>query len=133
MIVMIPLMQLMLFGYAISTIVRNIPIAVVDNSGSAVARAITEQVRVTQVVDIVGHYATAAEAEAAIVAGTVRAALVFPENLTQRVAGGEPVAQWLVDGSDTMVSSALLALRTMPLHLEAGVAAGRLPGRRPKF
>jgi ABC-2 type transport system permease protein len=133
MIVMIPLMQLLLFGYAISTIVRNIPIAVVDNSGSVAARAITEQVRVTQVVDIVAHYATAAEAEAAIVAGNVRAALVFPENLTQRAAGGEPVAQWLVDGSDTMVSSALLALRTMPLRLEAGAPPGAYQAAAPSF
>jgi len=133
MIVIIPLMQLLLFGYAISTVVRNIPVAVVDNSGSAAARVITEQVRVTQVVDIVAHYATAAEAEAAIVAGTVRAALVFPENLTQRAAGGEPVGQWLVDGSDTMVSSALLALRTMPLHLEAGAPTGAYRTAVPSF
>lgn len=133
MIVMIPLMQLILFGYAISTMVRNIPIAIVDNSGSAAARAITEQVRVTQVVDIVGHYATAAEAEAAIVAGTIRAALVFPENLTQRAAGGEPLGQWLVDGSDTMVSAAVLALRTMPLHLEAGVPEGAYQPTAPSF
>jgi ABC-2 type transport system permease protein len=133
MIVMIPLMQLLLFGYAISTIVRNIPIAVVDNSGSAAARVITEQVRVSQVVRIVEHYATAAEAEAAIVAGTVRAALIFPENLAQRVAGGEPVAQWLVDGSDTMVSSALLALRSMPLHLEAGAPPGAYQAPVPSF
>ena len=133
MIVMIPLMQLMLFGYAITTMVRDIPIAVVDNSGSAVARAITEQVRATQVVHIFGHYATAVEAEAAIVAGTVRSALIFPENLTQRAACGEPVAQWLVDGSDTMVSSALLGLRTMPLHLEAGVPEGAYQAAAPSF
>jgi ABC-2 type transport system permease protein len=133
MIVMIPLMQLILFGYAISTMVRNIPIAIVDNSGSVAARAITEQVRVTQVVDIVGHYATAAEAEDAIVAGTIRAALVFPENLTQKIAAGEPVGQWLVDGSDTMVSSALLGLRTMPLHLEAGVPDGAYQPTPPSF
>ncbi len=133
MIVMIPLMQLILFGYAISTTVRHIPVAVVDNSGSAAARVIAEQVRVTQVVDIVGNYNTAAEAETAIVAGAVRAALVLPENLTQRAAGGEPVGQWLVDGSDTMVSSALLGLRTMPLHLEAGVPQGAYQGATPSF
>jgi len=133
MIVMIPLIQLLLFGFAITTMVRNVPIAVVDNSGSAVARAITEQVRVTQVVDVIAHYATPAEAEAAIVAGTVRAALIFPENLTQRVAGGEPAGQWLVDGSDTMVSSALLALRSMPLHLEAGVPPGAYQAPAPSF
>jgi ABC-2 type transport system permease protein len=133
MIVMIPLMQLLLFGYAISTMVRNIPIGVVDSSGSAAARVITEQVRVTQVVDITSYYATAAEAEAAIVAGTIRAALIFPRNLTQRAAGGEPVGQWLVDGSDTMVSSALLGLRTMPLHLEAGVPEGAYQPTAPTF
>lgn len=133
MIISIPLMQLLLFGFAISTVVRNIPIAVVDNSGSAAARAITEQVRVTQVVDIVAHYATVPEAEAAIIAGKVRAALVFPANLTQRAAGGDIVGQWLVDGSDTMVSSALLALRTMPLRLEAGVPPGAYQDPAPTF
>jgi len=40
MIVMIPLIQLLLFGYAINTVVRHVPIAVVDLSGSAVARAV---------------------------------------------------------------------------------------------
>ena len=133
MIVMIPLIQLTLFGYAINTMVRDIPVAIVDNSGSAAARAITEQVRVTQVVDIVGYYPSAAQAEEAIVAGEIRAALVFPENLTQRVVNGEPLAQWLVDGSDTMVSSALLGLRTMPLHLGAGAPPGAYQARPPTF
>ena len=44
MVVMIPLIQLLLFGYAINTVVRDIPIAIVDLSGSALARAVTEQV-----------------------------------------------------------------------------------------
>jgi ABC-2 type transport system permease protein len=133
MIVMIPLIQLLLFGYAINTMVRNIPVGVVDPTGSAAARFITEQVRVTQVVDIVGYYSTAKEAEAAIVAGDITAALVFPENLTQRAGAGEPLGQWLVDGSDTMVSSALLPLRFMPLQLEAGVIAGAYAPASPSF
>jgi ABC-2 type transport system permease protein len=124
MIVMIPLIQLLLFGYAINSEVRNIPIAVVDLSGSVAARIITEAVRVTQVVEIVGHYDTPAEAEEAIVAGKIRAALVFPNNLTQRVAAGETVGQWLVDGSDTMVSAALLPLRSMPLNLSFAAPPG---------
>ncbi|QFU77377.1 ABC transporter permease [Halioglobus maricola] len=133
MVVMIPLIQLLLFGYAINTVVRDIPIAIVDLSGTAVSRAITEQVRVTQVVDIVTSYNTPAEAEAAIVAGEVRAALVFPRDMTQRLVGGETIGQWLVDGSDTMVGSALLALRNMPLQLLTGTPTGayRTPG--PSF
>jgi len=133
MIIMIPLVQLLLFGYAINSVVRNIPIAVVDLSGSAAARVITEQVRVTQVVDIVANFDTPQEAEAAVVAGQIRAALVFPENLAERVAGGETVAQWLVDASDTMVSSALLSLRSMPLHLEAGAPLDAYRTTVPSF
>jgi ABC-2 type transport system permease protein len=133
MVVLIPLIQLLLFGYAINTMVRDIPVAIVDLSGSAAARVIAEQVRVTQVVDIVATYNTPAEAEAAIVAGVIRAALVLPHDLTTRLAGGETAGQWLVDGSDTMVGSALLALRNMPLQLEAGAPAGAYSSQPPSF
>ncbi len=133
MVVMIPLIQLLLFGYAINTVVRNVPISVVDLSGSAAARVITEQVRVSQVVEIVANHATPAQAEAAIVAGEIRAALVFPRDLTQRIAGGETVGQWLVDGSDTMIGAALLALRSMPLRLEAGAPENAYRAHTPSF
>jgi ABC-2 type transport system permease protein len=133
MIVMIPLVQLLLFGFAINTVVRDIPVGTVDLSGSVAARVITEQVRVSQVVDIIAHYETPALAEEAIVAGKIRAALVFPENLAQRIASGDVVGQWLVDGSDTMVSSALLALRTMPLRLESGAPNSAYTSSPPTF
>ncbi len=120
MVVMLPLVYLLLFGYAINTVVRQVPVAIVDLSGTATARAIVEQVRVTQVVEIVGTYDTPAEAEDALVAGKIRAALVLPSDLTQRLAAQQTAGQWLVDGSDTMVGSALLGLREMPLQMEPG-------------
>jgi ABC-2 type transport system permease protein len=133
MVVMLPLVYLLLFAYAINPMVRGVPIAIVDLSGSAAVRTITEQVRVTQVVDIVTSYNTPAEAEAALVAGEIRAALVFPNNLTQRIVEGQAVGQWLVDGSDTMVGDALLGLRGMPLHLEAGAPEGAYREGNPSF
>ena len=133
MVVMIPLIQLLLFGYAVNTVVRDIPIAIVDLSGSAAARNITEQVRVTQVVKIIARYNTPQEAEEAIVAGKVRAALLFPDNLPRRAASGDPVGQWMVDGSDTMVSSAILTLRNMPLQLVAGASRGAYQAAQPSF
>ena len=66
-------------------------------------------------------------------AGKVRAALVFPRNLTQRLAGGDTAAQWLVDGSDTVVGSALLGLRNMPLSLEAGTPPNAYRQVAPSF
>ena len=115
MIVMIPLIQLLMFGYAINTDVRKIPIAVVDQSHTAIARIITETIKVTQIVDVVAKFDTPQQAEAAIVRGDIRAALIFPVDLSQRIVQGETLGQLIVDGSDTVISSALLQLRNMPL------------------
>ncbi|EID0060980.1 ABC transporter permease [Vibrio vulnificus] len=115
MVVMIPLIQLLLFGYAINTDIRDIPVAVVDQSESTAGRILTESVKITQVVSVTQRYATAEEAEQAIQDGIVRAALILPNDLTQRMAQGRPLGQWIVDGSDTMISAAILGLQTMPL------------------
>ena len=39
MVIMLPLIQLLLFGYAIDPMVRNIPVGIVDLSGSAAVSA----------------------------------------------------------------------------------------------
>ena len=117
MVVMIPLGQLLLFGYAINTVVRDIPVAVVDQSHSAPARIVTEAVKASRVVNVVEHFATPKQGEEALRLGKVRAVLIFPEDLPKRIARGEIIAQWLVDGSDTMVSSSIMALRNMPLAI----------------
>jgi ABC-2 type transport system permease protein len=121
MVVMIPLIQLLLFGYAINTNIRNIHIGMLDEARSAASRNIVEAVSATQVVNLIQTYTSVQQAEAAITAGDVRAVLVIPHNLEQRIVNGEsnlPLAQWLVDGSDNIVASALLGLRNMPLNLQ---------------
>lgn len=116
MVVMIPLIQLLLFGYAINTDVRNIPVAVVDQSHSVAGRIITESVKATQVITVTHSFATATLAEQAITEGKVRGALILPADLNQRIAQHRTLGQWLVDGSDTMVSAALIQLKNMPLQ-----------------
>jgi ABC-2 type transport system permease protein len=127
MIVMIPLVQLMLFGYAINTDARHLPAGVVDLSASSHSRSLVQAVVASQVVDIKSYYTNLIDAEAALTRGEVKAVLYLPGDLTERlvrhpvakVAKGqylaEPVGQWLVDGSDTVVAAAIKSLRTMPL------------------
>ncbi|MGD8275814.1 MAG: ABC transporter permease [Thiohalocapsa sp.] len=137
MIVMLPLIQLMLFGFAINTEVRHIPAALVDQSNTGLSRALAQAVTATQVVDFTERYATPEQAQHAIVRGQVRAALIIPEDVAQRLARSpsigpgigpdpgtlrstdqelsRPVAQWLVDGSDTMLAASIKGLRNMPL------------------
>ncbi|GAA4885514.1 ABC transporter permease [Ferrimonas pelagia] len=132
MVVMIPLIQLLLFGFAINTNIRHIPVAVVDQSQSGLSRALQQTVAATQVVDLTQEYATVQEGEQALIRGDVRAVLVIPHDVAQRLARhpalglatpgsteqvlSRPVAQWLVDGSDNVVAGAIKGLRAMPLH-----------------
>ncbi|MDN5369804.1 MAG: type transport system permease protein [Shewanella sp.] len=128
MIVMIPLLQLMLFGYAINTDVRHVPAGVVDLSQSSYSRALLQALSASQVVDFTHNYSSATAAERAITNGEVKAVLYLPADFGERLVNHpafdsrrersaltRPVAQWLVDGSDTMVAATIRALRTMPL------------------
>lgn len=117
MIVMIPLIQLLLFGYAINTNVRNLPVGYLDLSQTSISRQLVQDIAVTQVVQFTETYTNTKAAENALRQGRVRAALIIPEDITARAQSQRPMAQWLVDGSDSMVSSALLGLRNMPLEL----------------
>lgn len=130
MVVMIPLIQLLLFGYAINTNIRNIEVGLLDEANSSASRFIVDAVRATQVVNFVESYYTPQEAEAAITAGHVRAVLVLPRDLEQRAANPAsqlPLGQWLVDASDNIVSSALLGLRNMPLPSSPAAAQAKPP------
>ncbi|MBM26022.1 MAG: ABC transporter [Chloroflexi bacterium] len=115
MAIMIPFIQLLLFGFAINTDVRNIPVGVVDQSEMAIGRMVTESVKVTQVVDVIKHYNTPKEAEYAITKGEVKAVLIIPTDINQRLVQKRSIAQWIVDGSDSMISSAIMGLQNMPI------------------
>ncbi len=130
-IVMIPLIQLMLFGYAINTDARQLPAGVVDMAQSSASRSLIQATEASQVVQFTRRYSNLPEAEAAITRGEVKAVLYLPPDIDRRVQllqaasrqrdareqpGLEPAAQWLVDGSDTMVASSLRALRNMPIQ-----------------
>jgi len=115
MIVMIPFIELLLFGFAINTNIRHLPVALVDQSQSEIARTLTADLTATQVVNFVKTYQTPLQGAAAITRGEVRATLIVPKDVAQRLNDGRPVAQWVIDGSDTVVGNAILILKNMPL------------------
>lgn len=121
-VIMIPLIQLLLFGYAINNNIRNIPVGILDEAQSFASRSIIDATQATQVIRPVAYYRSVQDAERGITAGDVRAVLYIPVNLEQRIAhGNRALAQWIVDGSDNIVASALLNLRDMPItELERG-------------
>ncbi|MBU2179177.1 MAG: ABC transporter permease [Gammaproteobacteria bacterium] len=138
MIVMIPLVQLMLFGYAINTDVRHVPTALVDASGSSAARQLAADLQASQAVIFSGNFSDIQSATAAMTAGDINAILVIPDDFDRRLddrrrgLNERPLAQWISDGSDPMLGNAIAALRQMPLpmlapqHHEAAVPTGAM-------
>ena len=101
MMVMLPLLQLMLFGYAINTDVRHIPTLVYDSDHSAASRDLVRSLEATHFYDIAGHVESFAEIEAALRAGRARVALVVPPDYSSRLRRGERASlELIVDGSD---------------------------------
>ena len=132
MIVMIPLIQLVLFGYAINTDVRQVPSAVVDLAGTGQSRQLLADLEATQVVRFIARYDSVQQAEQALTAGAVAAVLVLPADfqrrLQQRLSGQlqQPAAEWLTDGSDPILSGAVSALSALPLST-SGVLSTNAP------
>jgi len=131
MVIMIPLVQLLLFAFAINTNVRDIPVGVVDHSQTALSRVLQQTVSATGIVTFTHHYHSTKAAQAAIDRSEVRGVLIIPKDVSQRLVRhpsvgfglppsskqetSRPIAQWLVDGSDTVIANSIKSLRNMPL------------------
>ncbi len=124
MVVAIPLMQLLMFGYSINTKVRHIPIAVCDHSASSFSRQLIEDVQASQVVTVSTRADNPDQLHTMVQNGIVSAGLYIPIDSERRyyADNGEAIAQLIVDGSDTVMASALKALGHFPF-LPGGVSS----------
>lgn len=106
----IPLIMLLLFGYALSLDVDRVPTMVYDVSRSVESRELIASLRGSrffEVVDVVSSYPSIEEA---IDRGTVLMAIVIPANFSRQVLRGEAAEiQVLVDGSDSNTASLAIA------------------------
>jgi ABC-2 type transport system permease protein len=112
MIVMIPLMQLVLFGYAINTTPRHLPTAVLLQERSDLGRSIVRALENTQYFKVTHSLEDAAEFDKLLASGTVLFALEIPAGFERAVRRGErPALLVAADATDPVASgSALSAL-----------------------
>ena len=126
MMVALPLLQLLLFGYAINTDVRHMPTLVYDQDHSAESRDFAAGMVATGFYDIVGNVDAYADIERALRRGEARVALVVPPHYGEHVRASKPAhLQLIVDGSDpqtvasaTNTASAMAAARASELLLD---------------
>jgi ABC-2 type transport system permease protein len=115
MIVGIPVIQLVLFGYAINTNLRDLHAGIADQANTAGSRALVMDMLATGVVTPVTTADTPQQLMAMIRGGRISIGIVVPPDFERRRLDGREVAQVLVDGSDTAVQGAAAQLAQVPI------------------
>lgn len=122
MLVGLPSVQLLLFGYAIKTEVRHVPMVVLDQSNTQESRALVTLLTNTQNFDVAGRVQGQAEVERRLASGRVKAALIIPPDFSQDIKRGRDAsAQVIVDAVDPLAASA--AISAAGLASQSGVSA----------
>ncbi|MDQ2645302.1 MAG: ABC transporter permease [Myxococcota bacterium] len=134
MMVVLPLLQLLLFGYAINTDVRHMPTLVFDSDHTSASRGLERSLTASGFYDVVGHVQSHAEIEQALRAGDAKVALVIPAGYATKLARKLPASlQLVVDGSDpqtvasaTNTAASLASAESTALLLQRLGPAGAL-------
>ena len=136
MLIGVPLMQLVLFGYAINGDPHHLPTAVVAHDNGPLVRSIVRAAENTGYFEVQAS-TSELEAEQLLAQGRVQFALVFPADFSTKLLRGEkPALVVLADATDPAATgaavAALLALPQAALRHElSGALAGLRPGAAP--
>ncbi|MDQ3004425.1 MAG: ABC transporter permease [Chloroflexota bacterium] len=108
-ILVMPIIQLFLLGYAATTNVKNVPIAVWDQSRSPESRSLLDAFRAADYFTISFEVYSQEEIQTLIEQGDVRGALVIPPDYARTLLEGNAQVSMILDGSDATVGSTALS------------------------
>lgn len=115
MIMGVPVIQMVLFGYAINLDVRRLPAAVADESGTSGSRALVQDLFATGIVRPAADARTPQELMELLRSGRISVGIAIPADFERRRMEGRPAVQVLVDGSDDVVQGAAGKLAQLPI------------------
>jgi ABC-2 type transport system permease protein len=132
MMIGVPIMQLVLFGFAINTDPKALPAAVVSAESSVFSRSFVRALENTGYFRIVAQPRTVDEADRLIADGEVQFVLHLPEDFSRRIQRGErPVVLVEADATDPAATgNAISALQTLNATALDRDLAGPLAGAR---
>jgi ABC-2 type transport system permease protein len=133
MLVGVPVMQLVLFGYAINTDPRHLPLAVVVADDSPVVRAFVAGLQNSQYFDVVAQPSSEREGDRLLEDGDAQFLLVVPPGFGRRVERGErPALLVAADATDpSAAGNALAALEPIARQAQARSLTGTLAPLAP--
>lgn len=103
-----PIMQILIFGFALTNEVKNARIAVLDQARDNTSRGIIEQLAASRYFDIGLYLAEPGDLERAFQGGTVKMAVVFPSSFQHDLThGNQATVQLITDATDPNVATTL--------------------------
>lgn len=128
MVIGIPTVMTLLFGYAINQDVRHLRAGVADLASSQRSRSLVADLQATQVVDIVRRADSAVELETMLRRGEISIGIFIPADFDARLAhGGRAPAQLLADGGDPVILATARALVDIPIGGRRSARPRRTP------
>jgi ABC-2 type transport system permease protein len=125
-----PVLQLILFGFAATTDVKNISIGLLDNDKTTESRALignflhTEAFRLDHTLDSSGQI------DDLIQSGDIKVAVVIPPNFEKNLHGGQRTSiQIILDGSDANSATIVLSYIARLLSSHSEKILAEVPGR----
>lgn len=109
-----PILQLVLLGYAATSDVRNIPLVVLDQDKSPASRTLLESFRAADYFRQAFDVNSESELRSLIDAGSARAGIIIPPDYSSRLAAVRPAqVAFIIDGSDPAIAGTTLAAATL--------------------
>ena len=114
MMIGLPAIQLLLFGFAIRMEVRHLPTVVLDESRTTESRALVDAIRNTGNFDIVGSAGGRDDVKRLVERGDARAAVIIPPDYETNIKRRRTAqAQVIIDAADPLASSAAISGATL--------------------
>ena len=136
--IMIPVMQLVLFGFAINSDPKHLPTALLDNDHSEFSRLFVASLRATDYFNIVDDLTGPEQIDGKILSGAVQFVVEIPQDFARKLTRGEnPAILLIADAADpTSVNPAAIALSGMTSQVFTRLLTGplqTLAAKNPPF
>jgi ABC transporter DrrB family efflux protein len=135
----VPVLQTIIFGYAIETEIENIPTVVYDLDGRRAAHELVESFRNTRTFEIIDTVYDEDAFRRSITSGRAKVGVRIPPDYTERLLRQQQVqVQVLIDGSDSQVATTALnatnllgVSKSRQLAFQMADSLERVPARDP--
>lgn len=106
----LPIIQIILFGFALTNEIKNVNFAVYDKSKSEISQRLINKINATDFFSLQDYISNPADMEEALIGNKVKFVLVIAEDFAQGYPGGEQAKiQLLLDASDPNIATNIRA------------------------